>query len=218
MNDPKRARKILIATGNPGKFREIVAVLSDVAAAPNAPVIQWTSLDSLPREIAEPVEDQDTFEGNAILKARYYSKQTGLWTLADDSGLEVDALGGEPGVHSARYAGSPPGTPREEVTAANNRKLVKALAEVEESWRSARFRCVMALADGDDVLAVASGAVEGQIIDEPRGGGGFGYDPHFFLPQLDKTMAELDPEHKNRISHRGRALRAMCERLRSIKV
>ena len=196
-------RQILIATGNPGKFREISAVLSEAWGAGGAPLVQWRSLGDLTVQVPEPVEDEETFAGNAALKARYYSRASGLWTLADDSGLEVDALGGRPGVYSARYGGSPAGSPRDVVTRANNLKLIGALAGVPRKKRAARFRCALALADGDRILATAEGAVEGQIIDEPRGSNGFGYDPHFFIPDLGKTMAELEPQHKNRISHRG---------------
>jgi XTP/dITP diphosphohydrolase len=154
-----------------------------------------------------------------------------LPTLADDSGLEVDCLGGAPGVHSARYAGSP----RDDV--ANNRKLVAALAGVPLDRRTARFCCVMALARaggvlaetrgpaeaeargtgvaprGAELLTETRGAVEGLILDEPRGSSGFGYDPHFFLPSLGKTMAELPPDEKNALSHRGQALRAMLPKI-----
>jgi len=206
MPEQQIPRKILIATGNPGKFREISAVLSEPAVGIDIPPIRWVSLDELPTQVPEPVEDKETFAANAALKACYYSHATGLWTLADDSGLEVDALDGAPGVHSARYSGLQPGTPREEVTPANNAKLIAALAGVCPDRRSARFRCCLALASGDRILATADGTIEGRIIDEPRGAGGFGYDPHFLLPELGKTTAELPPEEKNRISHRGKAL------------
>lgn len=206
------ATEILIATGNPGKFREIAAVLAKAGDAASLP-IRWRSLGDLPHRVPEPHEDQDTFAANAALKARYYSRAAGLWTLADDSGLEVDALGGEPGVRSARYGGAPPGSSRDIVTRANNLKLIAALAGFPESARTARFRCALALADGDRILATAEGAIEGRIIDQPRGTNGFGYDPHFFIPDLGRTMAELDPSHKNRISHRGQALLSMQAKL-----
>ncbi|MFH1418134.1 MAG: RdgB/HAM1 family non-canonical purine NTP pyrophosphatase [Planctomycetota bacterium] len=209
MSEQQTPRKILLATGNPGKFREISAVLSELVDGIDLPPIHWISLEDLPTQVPEPVEDQETFAANAALKACYYSHATGLWTLADDSGLEVDALGGAPGVRSARYSGLPPGAPREEVTRANNAKLIAALAGVGPDRRSARFRCCLALASGDRILATAEGTVEGRIIDEPRGAGGFGYDPHFLLPDLGKTTAELPPEEKNRISHRGKALQRL---------
>ena len=215
MSAPK-PRQILIATGNPGKFREISAVLSQAWGEGGALPVVWTSLSELAGEIPEPHEDQETFAGNAALKAKYYSRASGLWTLADDSGLVVDALDGEPGVYSARYGGSPAGTPREAVTRANNLKLIGALAGIPPEKRAARFRCALALADGDRILAIAEGTVEGQIVDEPRGSNGFGYDPHFFIPSLGKTMAELESGHKNRISHRGQALRTLRETLQQM--
>ncbi len=200
---------ILIATGNPGKYREIVAVLTESLILP----VRWLPLSELGRKIEEPVEDGPTFAENAALKARWYSTRSGLWTLADDSGLEVDALGGAPGVFSARFAGEKSGTSRLEIDAANNRKLIAALAGVPAERRTARFRCCVALADGKRVLATAEGVVEGRMIDEPRGTGGFGYDPHFLLPDLGLTTAELPSEHKNRISHRGGALRMLAPHL-----
>jgi XTP/dITP diphosphohydrolase len=209
-------REILIATGNPGKFREIVAVLAEVARDGATEAVRWLALGDLAVAVPEPHEDQETFTANAALKARYYSRASGLWTLADDSGLEVDALGGEPGVRSARYGGSPAGSPREVVTRANNRKLIAVLQGVPAEKRTARFRCALALADGERIVATAEGKIEGRIIDQPRGANGFGYDPHFFIPELGRTMAELEPEHKNRISHRGQALRLMRQRLREL--
>ncbi len=206
-------REILIATGNPSKAREIIAVLSGQEPGAPHPRIVWRRLDELPGHIPEPIEDGDTFEANAALKARYYSRRTGLWTLADDSGLEVDALGGAPGVRSARYADLPGGTSRAERDAANNRKLIAALRGTRPARRTARFRCALALADADELLAAAEGTIEGRIIDVPRGQNGFGYDPHFLVPDLGRTTAELEPAHKNRISHRGRALLALRGRL-----
>lgn len=196
-------REILIATGNPSKRQEIAAVLGEGSAGE----IRWLGLTDLPEPIPEPVEDGATFLDNAILKAQYYARAAGRWALADDSGLEVDALGGAPGVHSARYAGVDGG--RAIVDPANNRKLIEMLRDVPQPRRSARFRCVLALSDGDRVLATADGVIEGQIIDTPRGAGGFGYDPHFLVPELGVTTAELPASEKNRISHRGRALRAL---------
>ncbi len=193
---------ILIATTNPGKLREVNAVLG---ALP----LGLMGLADFP-DVPEPVEDAPTFEGNARIKALYYAGQTGVWALADDSGLEVDALDGAPGVYSARYAGVNGGD------AANNAKLIEALRAAHEARRTARFRCVVVLARRDAVLAVGRGAIEGVIIDEPRGANGFGYDPHFLVPSLGKTAAELPPEHKNRISHRGRALADILPHLRAL--
>lgn len=190
---------ILVATGNPGKLGEVRAILGELG-------VEFHTLGDV-GSLPEPVEDQDTFEANAALKARHYSQLTGRWTLADDSGLEVDALGGAPGVLSARYAG-PQRNDRD-----NNAKLVAELADVADERRSARFRCAMALADGERILASSSGVIQGRIIDRPRGENGFGYDPHFFVPELGLTTAQMPPEQKNRISHRGQALRALAPSL-----
>ncbi len=194
------ADRLLIATGNPGKWRELRALL-----------------DGLPFEIASlaqyalapPEETGATFLENALLKARHARAATGLAVIADDSGLEVDALGGEPGVRSARYAG--PGASDAE----NNAKLIAALAGVPPERRGARYRCVLVYLPADRVAAplIAEGVWEGRIVDAPAGAAGFGYDPHFLVPELGCTAAQLDPAHKNRISHRGIALRALRERL-----
>jgi XTP/dITP diphosphohydrolase len=192
-------RPILIATKNPGKLREVTAVLGGLD-------IQLVTLAELD-EVPDPVEDGDTFAANAAAKAAHYSRLTGYWALADDSGLEVDALGGAPGVHSARYAGG------QRDDQANNARLIAELNGVPSAKRTARFRCAVALADGDRILATASGAIEGRIIDQPRGQNGFGYDPHFLVPDLGMTTAEMPPEQKNRLSHRGKALRAIAPAL-----
>jgi XTP/dITP diphosphohydrolase len=184
---------ILLATRSAGKIREIRQM---------APQITWRGLDEF-AGVPEALEDGESFAENARKKALIYSARTGLPALADDSGLEVDALDGAPGIHSAYYAGQP----RDD--AANNRTLVAALCGVPPERRSARFRCVMVLARGQDVVAQTEGVIEGVIVDAPRGENGFGYDPHFFVPRLGKTTAELPPHEKNAISHRGQALRAM---------
>ncbi len=196
------SRKILVATGNAGKLREIAALLTDLPA-------EWVGLDAFDA-MPEPVEDGDTFLANATKKALHYARFTGVLTLVDDSGLEVDALDGAPGVISARYAGTPSDDK------ANNAKLIAALAGIPAEQRTARFRCVLVAVQEDRVVATTDGTVEGRIIDEPRGDNGFGYDPHFFLPERGKTTAELPPEEKNRISHRGKAVRAMKEKLIAI--
>ena len=186
---------ILVATGNPGKLGEVRAILGELG-------VEFRTLadvGGLPR----PIENQDTFEANASIKARHYSRLTGHWTLADDSGLEVDALSGAPGVRSARYAGP------QRSDADNNAKLIAELAHVAHERRTARFRCALALADGERVLASSTGVIQGRIIDQPRGENGFGYDPHFLVPELGVTTAQMPPEQKNRISHRGQALRAL---------
>ena len=209
-----RVVDILIATGNPKKAEEIEAVLSEAGPESGCDVqIRWLLLSDVASDLPEPVEDQDTFEGNAALKARYYAEATGLWTLADDSGLEVDALGGEPGVMSARYAAHTEEMSRAERDAANNEKLVSSLRGVADSERGARFRCALALADGGQVLLTAEGVFPGRIVDSPRGENGFGYDPHFLVDGDDRTSAELSPSEKNGISHRGRALQAMRSKL-----
>lgn len=194
-------RRILIATANRGKLREIQAVFADFPA-------EWMTLADMP-PLPECVEDGATFEANARKKALHYAAAAGLWTLADDSGLVVDALDGAPGVRSARY--SPSGR-----DADNNARLVAELAGVSEARRTARFVCCVALAAPGGVLATARGTIAGRIIDEPRGTNGFGYDPHFWVPELGATTAELPPEHKNRISHRGNALRALLPKLRTL--
>ncbi len=195
-------RTILLATSNPHKVREIREVMGDL------PVVWKTPADIGP--VPEPVEDGSTFESNAARKALHYAGLTGLWTLADDSGLEVDALGGAPGVQSARYAGP------EQDSAANNRKLIAALAGIPVERRTARFRCAIAVAAADRVLATASGSVEGVIIDDPRGTNGFGYDPHFWIPALGVTTAEMASARKNAISHRGRALQSIRPALEAL--
>ena len=205
---------ILIATNNPGKAREIAAVLAAPEGMAALGAIRWHTLADVGRAIPEPVEDGATFEENSRLKAEYYAQASGMMALADDSGLEVDALDKAPGVWSARYATLPGEPTRAERDAANNLKLVAALRGVSAAQRTARFRCVVTIAglhrltgEGESPVIQAAGAIEGCIIDSPRGAGGFGYDPYFLVPSLGKTTAELSPEHKNSISHRGQAAR-----------
>ena len=157
-------------------------------------------------DIPEPVEDGTTFAANALIKAHFYAKQTNCACLADDSGLEVDALGGAPGVYSARFAGEAADD------AANNAKMVRELAKLGREESPARYRCVLAFVDGAAEL-LADGSCEGVIRCYPAGSEGFGYDPYFYSPPLLKTMAELTIEEKNVISHRGTALRSMAEKL-----
>jgi len=190
---------VLVATTNQGKIREVRGVLAELP-------LRLTTLDGY-GSLPPPVEDADTFAGNACIKAVHYARRTGAWTLADDSGLEVDALGGAPGVRSSRYAG-PEGD-----SAANNRKLLQVLAGVPDDERTARFCCVVALAGPSGVVATASGTVEGCILREIRGTQGFGYDPLFFVPAHGMTAAEMPPKLKNRISHRGQAFRAIVPAL-----
>jgi len=201
-------REILLATGNPGKAKEMREILGEAGdGLPGG--IRWRRLSEF-EGWPEPVEDGDTFRANAEIKARHYARLSGMWTIADDSGLEVDALNGGPGVRSARYAGMP------RSDQANNALLVERLAGVPAERRSARFRCVVVLSDGEKVLADGEGTVEGQIIDRPRGHNGFGYDPHFWIAPAGMTAAEMPPDQKNAISHRGQALRRLREALRSL--
>jgi XTP/dITP diphosphohydrolase len=190
---------VLLATRNAGKLREIRQMA-------RLPTVDWHGLDEF-GDVPEPAETGATFAENARLKALYYERHTGLCTLADDSGLEVDALGGAPGVLSARFAG----WPRDD--GANNRKLIALLAGVPLDRRTARFRCALALARGGRIVLESAGVFEGLICDEPRGTNGFGYDPHFLVPELGRTAAELPPEEKNARSHRGQALRGMLEQI-----
>lgn len=187
-------KTLVVATSNPGKIREIWAALEDLP-------LRLRSLNDY-APIPPPEETEATFEGNARLKARYYAAKLGEWVLADDSGLEVDALAGAPGVQSARYAGESSND------AANNAKLLHALAGVPDERRTARFRCVICVTgpgfpEGERCF---SGAVEGRILMSPHGTEGFGYDPLFFHPALGRTTAEIPLAEKNRISHRGKAL------------
>ncbi len=196
-------KRIVIASGNAGKLREIQTILGPLGCE----VLTQAALG-----IAEAEEPHFTFIENALAKARHVAQIAGLPALADDSGVCAVALGGEPGVHSARYAGNSAG--REERDARNNDKLVTALAACAD--RRAYYYCAMVLVRhaADPQPLIGEGYWWGEIRGEARGRNGFGYDPHFFLPELGKTAAELDPEHKNRLSHRGQALRQLVEKLR----
>ncbi|MBK5102747.1 MAG: RdgB/HAM1 family non-canonical purine NTP pyrophosphatase [Burkholderiales bacterium] len=196
-------KKLVVASSNPGKLREIQAILGPL----DYEVLTQTALG-----IADAEEPHVTFIENALAKARHAAGLAGLPALADDSGVCVPALGGEPGVHSARYAGNAAG--REERDASNNHKLVAALAACGD--RRAYYYCAMVLVRhaADPQPLIGEGYWWGEISAQARGGNGFGYDPHFFLPQLGQTAAELDSEHKNRLSHRGQALRQLVEKLR----
>ena len=192
--------QIVVASRNKHKVHEIQMLLGDLP-------VQLISIDALAPD-AELIEDEPTFAANALVKAQQAAAATGLPAIADDSGLEVDALQGAPGVRSARYAGSPCND------AANNLKLLQALKDVSEP-RTARYQCCAAYVDpARQVSLVRSGACEGQILTSPRGNGGFGYDPLFFLPKLGKTMAEIDLEQKNQFSHRAAAFLALAQALR----
>jgi XTP/dITP diphosphohydrolase len=204
------ALRLLVATTSQGKLRDF-----QTAAQVNGLTIE--PLPSL-KVIPAPDENGATFAANATLKAVYYSRfAPGELVLADDSGLEVDALDGAPGVRSARFAAdsglvdSPDANDNTDVW--NNIVLIQRLAGVQPEKRTARYRCVLVAARDGQPLHTAEGSVEGLILEEPRGTGGFGYDPLFYLPALNKTMAEIDLETKLSLSHRGRALRAMIEAL-----
>ena len=189
---------VRVATSNPGKLRDFAAAATDLEVA------GLPGFDSLPPAI----EDGATFEANARKKAEHYSRLApGKLVLADDSGLEVEALGGAPGVRSARYAADdspapPPGLPVDE---ANNSRLLRQLQSVPEDQRAARFVCVIAAARDGQTLAVFRGEAAGVILRAPRGAAGFGYDPLFYFSGLDKTFAELAPDEKAAVSHRGAA-------------
>jgi len=189
--------RLYCATGNPGKLREFRLAAGHAAV----------EIELLPRiaELPPCVEDGATFEENAIRKARHYGRHAPGLLFADDSGLEVDALGGAPGVYSARFAG-PDATDR-----ANNRLLLERLRGAAN--RGARFVCSIALVEGERLVGTWRGAVEGRILDEPRGAGGFGYDPLFYYPPFGLTFGEAGEEQKFAASHRGQALRAMLAAL-----
>jgi XTP/dITP diphosphohydrolase len=191
--------EIVIASKNRGKIAEFAGAL---AALP-VKVLALSDFGDIP----DAREDGDTFAANAIKKALYYARFTGKACLADDSGLEVDALDGAPGVFSARYAGENANS------AANNQKLLTALQAARPDERTARFRCVLAYAAENDAVITADGVCEGVILEEPRGTGGFGYDSLFYMPDLKRTMAEMTMAEKNAVSHRGRAIRAMVRQL-----
>jgi XTP/dITP diphosphohydrolase len=190
---------LLVATQNQGKIEELAELLAGVDA-------EWVSLADLQDQgmnITPAAEIGETFRDNAILKAEGYARQSGLLTLADDSGLEVDALGGAPGVHTARFGGD--GLTSED----RYRLLLSHLEGVPEARRAARFRCVVALASPGGLLETAEGSVSGRIATGPSGLGGFGYDPVFFVAEHGRTMAELPATVKNTISHRARAIMAL---------
>jgi XTP/dITP diphosphohydrolase len=199
--------KLLFASTNSNKIAEVRAILEPYGIR----VIGLKDIGDA-GDLPEPDEDGETFADNARIKAVYYARAAGRWTLADDSGLAVDALGGDPGVRSARYAGS--GDTRAKRDQANNLKLLQALATVPDEMRMARFVCAMCLADAEgQVVAETRGTVEGVIGHEPHGHNGFGYDPLFRLPQLGCTSAELPPDRKNALSHRGDAARQMAAKM-----
>lgn len=194
-----KVKQILLATGNPGKLRELTDLLAD------------TQIELLhPRQLdiqLEVAEIGDTYTANALLKARAFQQASNLWTLADDSGLEVEALEGAPGLHSARLAG--PGKSDKQ----RRTMLLEMLQDHAQPW-TARFRCVVVLVGPKGEQYIEEGLCPGQIIPVERGQDGFGYDPIFLLDALNKTMAELSMHEKNQLSHRARAINALLPRLR----
>ncbi len=201
----------MVATTNPGKLKEISAMLDFD--------IDWISLSDFPN-IKEVVEDGKTFAANARKKALGYAKQTGLWTLADDSGLVVDWLDGAPGVNSARFSGEKEQN-RTLLDHKNMAKLLSLLKDVPKEKRTARFVCCLCLASPEKILIETQGKLEGFIADKESGSNGFGYDPVFFVPALNKAVAHLTSAEKNKISHRGSAvenLKPLLEKLLKLNV
>ena len=196
--------KLLLATNNLGKARELAVLLQGASFTITTPQKEGMVL--------EVEETGTTFEANAAIKAEAFAKASGLMALADDSGLEVDVLGGEPGVMSARYAG-PDASDEDRV-----RYLLSKLEGIKWNMRGARFRSVIAVAEPEGTIELFEGTCEGMIALSPRGAGGFGYDPVFYVPSLGKLMAELTMEEKNSISHRGNAARKAVEYLKSAVV
>lgn len=200
--------RLLIATRNAGKLVEARALLAPLGFDVVSP--DEAGVPLRPQE--ELLETADSFEGNARLKAEYFAKASGLATVADDSGLEVIALGGAPGVRSRRWAGAE-GSP-DEVDAANNRELLRRLVGAPEARRRARYRCVLAYLERPDGIAqIFEGTCAGTILTAARGSGGFGYDPLFLSDDLGVTFGEAPAEAKNRVSHRGRAFQALAAAL-----
>jgi len=202
---------LFVATTSQGKLRDF----RTAAAAHSISIEPIPNLDSIPA----PDEDGDTFLANAATKAVYYSRfAPGELVIADDSGLEVDALGGAPGVRSARYAADAgltdsPDAPIDNTDVWNNMVLLQRLDGIPASLRTARYHCTLVAARDGEVFQIADGTVEGTILEAPRGTGGFGYDPLFYLPELERTMAEIDLETKLSLSHRGRAFAALLPKL-----
>lgn len=192
-------KRLLVASTNAKKLRELRELVEGLP-------LEIASPADLGFDLPEVDEDAPSFEGNARKKALAYATASGLPTVADDSGICVDALGGEPGVRSARYSGEEPAADRDEQ---NNAKLLRALEGVEEERRGAAFHCAICLAMPDGSSQVVEARWEGRIAFAPRGEGGFGYDPLFLLPELGRTSAELSAEEKRALSHRGQAMRAI---------
>ena len=195
----RTVKKIVIATKNKGKIAEIKLALKSISVN----VLGLDEFDNVP----DAIEDGNSFEENAIIKAKFYAEHLKIACLADDSGLEVYSLDNEPGIYSARYAGD------KATDHDNNKLLLKKLNGATENNRKACFRCVLAFADIDGTVFTTEGVCEGAILTEERGSGGFGYDPLFWVAQYQKTMAEISAEDKNKISHRGKAVLNMSNKL-----
>lgn len=201
-----KINRLVVATRNNGKFKEIKALFKDTDIV----LLSLNDFDSPP----EIVEDGETFEENAMKKAKTVARWANLPALADDSGLEVDCLGGAPGVRSSRFASELALSDRKEHDRQNIRKLLDLLKGIHPEQKTARFRCVVVLALPDGTFWKTEGKCEGRIAEEPKGTAGFGYDPVFFLPHLGKTFGELTPKEKNTISHRGKAIALMKTELK----
>ena len=196
-------RKIVVATGNKGKLSEIREILTGLS-------VEIVSMSDIFDPIPEIAETGNTFISNAIQKADWVYEHSGIWTIADDSGLEVDALGGRPGVYSARYAGENCDSE------ANNRKLLTALDGVPEGKRTARFKCAIVFETAHEQYISAEGVCEGKIGFEPEGNEGFGYDPLFIPEGFEQTFAQLDSKQKHKLSHRGNALRLLKDKMHGV--
>ncbi|MGI6562377.1 MAG: XTP/dITP diphosphatase [Clostridia bacterium] len=193
-------KKVIVATKNKGKLREIKRILED---------FEFDVISMEEAGIEDTIEETGhTFDENAFIKAMHIHKKTGKTVIADDSGLEVEALSGAPGIYSARYAGEDANDKK------NNQKLLEELKDIPKEKRDARFVCAIAVVMEDGQSFIVRGTVEGFIGFEPKGENGFGYDPLFVLPQYEKTMAQLTSEEKNKISHRGKALLKMVDELK----
>ena len=206
--------ELLLATRSAHKVQEIRTILSGI---PRLTVLDLDDIGLEWRDEEEALEPFDTFEENARSKAEYFHTRTGLPTVADDSGLEVDALGGAPGVRSKRFA-PVEGLTGHKLDQANNNYLVERLGALELEKRTGQYVCVAALLGFTSQMIVTRGEARGLILTEPRGGAGFGYDPYFFEPDLDMTFAELHPDHKNELSHRGKAFRALASILERMEI
>ena len=206
--------ELLLATRSAHKVQEIRTILSGI---PRLTVLDLDDIGLEWRDEEEALEPFDTFEENARSKAEYFHARTGLPTVADDSGLEVDALGGAPGVRSKRFA-PVEGLTGHKLDQANNNYLVERLGALELEKRTGQYVCVAALLGFASQMIVTRGEARGLILTEPRGDAGFGYDPYFFEPDLDMTFAELHPDHKNELSHRGKAFRALASILERMEI